>query len=95
MGVNSKTGENEGILNGIKKFIGYGIVFGLIVTFTIFNFWKNLLMPIYRLFYAKRHAVFIRTPEEQFASIAGLGYPFTSKYLELPLGSGANDNLPR
>ena len=95
MGVYDKTGDNERSVYGIKKIIGSCIVFILIVTFTILNFWKDLFMPIYRLIFARRHAVFIRTPEERFASIPGLGYTFTSKYLELPLGSGANDNLPR
>ena len=95
MEVNKRTKENKGIMNSITKFTVSCIMFCLIVTFTICNFWKALFMPIYRLFFARRHPVFIRTPEERFASIPSLGYPFTSKYLELPLGSGANDNLPR
>ena len=52
-------------------------------------------MPWYRLFFAKRHPVFIRTPEDRFSAMSKLGYDFTSKYLELPLGSGSSDNLPR
>ena len=52
-------------------------------------------MPWYRLFFAKRHSIFIRTPEDRFLAMPKLGYGFTSKYLEIPLGSGSSDNLPR
>ena len=55
----------------------------------------QIFMPWYRLFFAKRHSVFIRTSEDRFSAMSKLGYDFTSKYLKLPLGSGSSDNLPR
>lgn len=59
---------------------------GLICMLTVANFIKTLFMPMYRLFFASRHPVLVRTPEEKFisADLENLGYNFTSKYLELP-----------
>ena len=67
----------------------------VIVTAYCLNLCKDVLMPFYRLFFAKRHPLFVRTPEHRFKTIPELGYPFTSKYLDLPLGSGGGDKLPR
>ena len=66
-----------------------------VVIVNLLNVLKEILLPFYRLFFAERHPVFVRTPEDEFKAMPNLGYRFTSKYLELPLGSGANDNLPR
>ena len=87
----------SGFIHTIKTFFGYIVLFGMVLAVTVSNFVKEIFMPIYRIAFSKRHPVFVRTPEDRFikAWLDKLGYRFTSKYLELPLGSGANDNLPR
>ena len=82
-------------LPAITKALRSIILVWLIVTAYFLNLCKDVLMPIYRLFLAKRHPLFVRTPEHRFKTIDELGYPFASKYIELPLGSGASDKLPR
>ena len=82
-------------LPAITKALRSIILVWLIVTAYFLNLCKDVLMPFYRLFFAKRHPIFVRTPEHRFKAIAELGYPFTSKYLDLPLGSGGGDKLPR
>ena len=89
--------NNKDLMNlpAITKALRSIILLWLIVTAYFLNLCKDVLMPFYRLFFSKRHSLFVRTPEHRFKTIAELGYPFASKYLELPLGSGASDKLPR
>ena len=79
----------------IKKTLISFLLLLVIILLNVLNIFKEIFMPWYRLFFAKRHSVFIRTPEDRFSAMPKLGYGFTSKYLEIPLGSGSSDNLPR
>ena len=81
--------------NSPKIIIKTLVIVVITVFINVLNILKEILMPFYRILFAERHSGFIRTPEDRFKAMPKLGYPFTSKYLELPLGSGANDNLPR
>ena len=87
--------RNMGIVDSIKSYFRSITLAWFISLFSVLAVIKDLFMPWYRLIFAKRHPVFVRTPEDRFASMSKLGYRFHSKYLELPLGSGANDKLPR
>ena len=87
--------RNMGIMDSIKSYFRLFILAWFIGLFTVLSTIKDMFMPFYRILYSKRHPVFVRTPEERFASMSKHGYRFQSKYLELPLGSGANDKLPR
>ena len=86
---------NMGIIDSVKSYFRSFILAWFIGFFGVLTFIKDLFMPCYRLIFAKRHPIFVRTPEDRFASMSKLGYRFHSKYLELPLGSGPNDKLPR
>ena len=87
--------RNMGIMDSIKVYFRSFILIWFIGLFSVLTVIKDILMPWYRIVFAKRHPVFVRTPEDRFTSMSKLGYRFQSKYLELPLGSGANDKLPR
>ena len=83
------------IIENIKSYFRSLFLAWFIGFFTFLTVLKEILLPWCRILFAKRHPVFVRTPEERFNSIWKLGYRFQSKYLELPLGSGAKDKLPR
>ena len=69
----------------------------LIGFFTFMNLVKEFWMPFYRLLFATRHPVVVRTPEDKFVAIGldGLGYTFASNYIEIPLGAGRSLDRPR
>jgi len=69
-------------------------VFGL---FTVLAFWKDLFLPLYRLAFATRRPVVVRTPEDRFvgASLDEQGYNFISNYIRVPFGAGRTGDRPR
>jgi len=69
-------------------------VFGL---FTVLTFWKELFLPFYRLAFATRRPVVVRTPEDRFvgASLDEQGYNFVSNYVRVPFGAGRTGDRPR
>ena len=58
---------------------------------------KDFFTPLYRLVFASRRPVIVRTPEDRFvgASLDEHGYNFTSNYTRIPFGSGRNGDRPR
>ena len=69
-------------------------IFGL---FTFLAFVKQALTPVYRLAFANRRPVVVRTPDDRFVG-AGLeeqGYNFATNYVRVPFGSGRTGDRPR
>ena len=57
---------------------------------TLLNYVKEFWSPLYRMFFASRHPVVIRTPDERFVSarLEDLDYPYPPNYVHIPYGSG-------
>ena len=73
------------------------VVCAMIILINLLNILKQIILPFYRLLFASRHSLFLRTPEERFekAGLHSLGYPFAPKYIKVPLGSGNDGDAPR
>jgi len=77
----------------VKDLIGLYVLGWL----TWFAYVKDFFTPLYRLVFASRRPVIVRTPEDRFvgASLDEHGYNFTSNYTRIPFGSGRNGDRPR
>jgi len=64
---------------------------------TLLNYVKEFWSPLYRMFFASRHPVVIRTPDERFVSarLEDLDYPYPPNYVHIPYGSGRSHDRPR
>ena len=77
----------------IREVLGV-YIFGL---FTFLTFVKEALSPAYRLAFANRRPVVVRTPDDRFvgAALDEQGYNFASNYVRVPFGSGRTGDRPR
>jgi len=69
----------------------------LIVMFSFLNIVKQIWSPVFRLLFAARNPVVVRTPEDRFinAGLDELGYTYASNYINIPFGIGRANDRPR
>ena len=65
-----------------KKILKTSFLVLLIIFLNVLVIIKDILKPFYRFIFAKRHPLFLRTPEDRFNGIENLGYRFTSRHRE-------------
>ena len=65
-----------------KKILKTSSLVLLIIFLNVLVIIKEILKPFYRFIFAKRHPLFLRTPEDRFNGIENLGYRFTSRHRE-------------
>ena len=85
--------SNAGLTQIVKDVVGVYIF----CLFTFLAFVKEALSPLYRLAFAGRRPVVVRTPDDRFvgAALEEQGYNFATNYVRVPLGSGRTGDRPR
>ena len=92
-----KTEQPKTMATKLKPLAISLVVCLMIILINLLNILKQMIVPFYRLLFARRHPLFLRTPEERFekAGLHSLGYTFAPKYIKVPLGSGNDRDAPR
>jgi hypothetical protein len=76
----------------IVNFLGFPLllryIWFLTCTCSLWLRFLQCLSIFCRFWFAARHPVMVRTPEERFNDLEDLGYNFNPNYIELPMGQG-------